>query len=136
LWATFGVNRITPFDENFTREQMKIWKMSSITKKAHEDLYHQINPDDENSDTYLSSIIKKVFVVGEEQTRKNAIWCQAILEIIFDENFLSSKLEADIIDKWYTKLLKVLVVFCFCGLLRVFSILSIFINCILIIVGR
>ena len=83
---------------------MKSWKTSSATKQVHDELYNPIDRDDKNSDTYLSSIIKKVFVVSEEQTRKNAIWCQAILEIIFDEDFLSSKLESDIIDRWYLKL--------------------------------
>lgn len=67
---TFGINRITPFDKNFTREEMKAWKASSMTRKAYEDLYNLINPDDEESGTYLTSIIKKVFVADEEQTKK------------------------------------------------------------------
>ncbi|RIA87366.1 hypothetical protein C1645_878098 [Glomus cerebriforme] len=95
-------------DTLYSEETDEKLEMNSTTKQVHNDLYNPINPDDKNSDTYLSSIIKKVFIASEEQTRKNAIWCQTILEIIFDEDFLSLKLETDIINKWYTKLLKIL----------------------------
>ncbi|CAG8777432.1 22512_t:CDS:2, partial [Racocetra persica] len=41
-----------------------------------------------------------------EYTHANAIWTQAILELIFDENYLSTKLDSDVVDTWYQKLLK------------------------------
>jgi hypothetical protein len=110
----FGINRIKPFDENFTREQMKSWKTSSNAKKVHEDLYTSVNSNDEHdSENYLSLIFKHAFISKEEQTRKNAVWTQAVLEIIFDESYLSPKIESDYIDKWYAKLIKVMY-HCFC----------------------
>jgi hypothetical protein len=112
---------------------MKNWKTSNKTRKAYEDLYNSINPEIETSDTYLESIIKKVFVSDKEQTQKNAIWCQAILEIIFDEKCLSSKIETNTIDQWYTKLLKVPIIINYCMLFINFII---FINCITFIVER
>lgn len=80
---------------------MKNWKMQENVKRAYDDLYSAVDPDDANSDIYISLIIKNVF---EEQTDKNAIWTQAILEMIFDEEYLSTKIDSDSIDAWYMKL--------------------------------
>ena len=63
---------------------MKNWKMQENVKRAYDDLYSAVDPDDANSDIYISLIIKNVFVSNEEQTDKNAIWTQAILEIIHE----------------------------------------------------
>jgi len=104
LWATFGINRLKPYDDNYTRDQMKNWKMQENVKRAYDDLYSAVDPDDANSDFYISLIIKNVFVSNEEQTDKNAIWTQAILEMIFDEEYLSTKIDSDSIDAWYMKL--------------------------------
>jgi hypothetical protein len=104
LWATFGINRLKPYDDNYTRDQMKNWKMQENVKRAYDDLYSAVDPDDANSDIYISLIIKNVFVSNEEQTDKNAIWTQAILEMIFDEEYLSTKIDSDSIDAWYMKL--------------------------------
>jgi hypothetical protein len=115
LWATFGVDQLEPYDDNCSREKMKRWKTGELARKAHENLYGPVGSKNENSETYLFLIIKKVFVSEDEQTNKNAIWCQAILEIIFDESNLSSKIDNDNVDKWYSKLTKVFilsVIFC------------------------
>jgi Fe2+ transport system protein B len=111
LWATFGIDQITSYDENFSRDEMKRWKISDCVKKAHDDLYSPVSSNSESSETYLSLIFKRVFVSEEEQTKKNAIWYQAILEIIFDESSLSSKIDNDTIDKWYSKLIKVFILY-------------------------
>ena len=42
LWATFGINRLKPYDENFTREQLKNWKAQENVRKAYNDLYTPI----------------------------------------------------------------------------------------------
>ena len=128
MWATFGLQKIKPFDENYTREQMKNWKASN--SKVHEDLYATADSSD-SDETYLSLIVKKVFVSDEEQTKKNAKWCQAILEIIFDKSYLSPKIDVDTIDKWYSTLVEVnsfCYFCCFCHFIN-------FINCILTIIG-
>jgi len=78
--------------------------MQENVKRAYGDLYSAVDPDDANSDFYISLIIKNVFVSNEEQTDKNAIWTQAILEMIFDEEYLSTKIDSDSIDAWYMKL--------------------------------
>ena len=96
---------------------MKNWKISSNVKKVHEDLYTSVNSEEECSETYLSSIVKKVFVSKDEQTRKNAVWTQSILEIIFDKGYLSSKIETECIDKWYARLIKVVLILFYCFLL-------------------
>ncbi|CAB4441227.1 unnamed protein product [Rhizophagus irregularis] len=57
LWAIFGINRLKPFDENFTKSDMKEWKNSDKTKAAYEDLYSANNPE---SETYISLIIKNI----------------------------------------------------------------------------
>lgn len=107
LWATFGINRLKPYDENFTREQLKNWKVQENVRKAYNDLYTPIDPNDSNSEMFISMIIKNVFVSTEEQTDKNAVWTQAILEMIFDEEHLSTKIDSDTVDTWYSKLNKV-----------------------------
>ena len=108
LWATFGINQIKPFDENFTRDQMKSWKNQENVKKVYDDLYFAADSNDPDSDTFLTLIIKNVFVSEKEQTRKNAVWIQAILEIIFDEHYLSPKIDSDTVDGWYEKLIAML----------------------------
>jgi hypothetical protein len=72
LWATFGIDQITPYDENFSRDEMKRWKTSDHVKKAYDDLYSPVSSNSESSETYLSLIFKRVFI-SEEQTKKNAI---------------------------------------------------------------
>ncbi|CAB4416100.1 unnamed protein product [Rhizophagus irregularis] len=101
LWVIFGINRLKPFDENFTKSDMIEWKNSDKTKAAYEDLYSANNPE---SETYISLIIKNVFISEKEHTQKNAIWTQAILEIIFDETYLSPKIDSNTVNARYMKL--------------------------------
>jgi len=99
LWSTFGINRIKPYDDSYTKEQIKAWKQQTSVKQVHDDLYNQSDPNDPDSDTYLTLIIKSAFAV-KERTNENAIWTQAVLETIFDETHLSTKIETDIVDQW------------------------------------
>lgn len=79
---------------------MREWKTSEEVKKVHEDLYLISDPDDPTSDTFLTVIIKNVFPTEKERTNKNAKWAQSVLEAIFDENYLSTKIDADIVETW------------------------------------
>jgi hypothetical protein len=79
---------------------MRQWKTSKTVRAAHDDLYESINPDDNTSDTYIAAIIKAVFTSEKERTNKNAMWCQAVLEAIFDEKHLQSKIDVDIVETW------------------------------------
>jgi hypothetical protein len=79
---------------------MREWKSSEEVKKAHEDLYLISDPDDPTSDTNLTVIIKTVFPSEKERTNKNATWVQSVLEAIFDENYLSPKIDVDIVETW------------------------------------
>lgn len=83
---------------------MREWKSSEEVKKAHEDLYTTSDPDDPTSDTFLTVIIKTVFPSEKERTNKNATWAQSVLEAIFDENYLSPKIDVDIVETWTTAL--------------------------------
>ncbi|UZO27398.1 uncharacterized protein OCT59_019596 [Rhizophagus irregularis] len=73
---------------------------SKNVQQVHEDLYKPSDSDDPSSDTYISLIIKSVFASDKKRTNKNAIWVQSVLEVIFDEEHLSSKIDADIVDSW------------------------------------
>jgi hypothetical protein len=103
LWSTFGIAKIKPFADNFTKEQLKSWKQQANVQQVHDDLYHPSEPNDPNSDTYLTIIIRSVFP-PKECTTANAIWTQAVLEAIFDTNHLSTKLDSDIIEQWTKRL--------------------------------
>ncbi|CAG8844020.1 37965_t:CDS:2, partial [Gigaspora margarita] len=46
-------------------------------KKAYEDIYNSSDPNNPNSDTFLV----------------------AVLELIFDENYLNAKLDSNVVDK-------------------------------------
>ena len=59
-------------------------------QQVHEDLYNPSSPNDPNSDTYLMLIIQSVFSLKGYSTA-NAILTRAVLEAIFDENYLSTK---------------------------------------------
>src|SRR5215475_7869582 len=91
LWSTFGMNCIKPFKDNFTKQQMKEWKQDKNSRKVYQDLYNPSNLDDNNSDTYVSLIIKSVFTFKKERTSQNARWVQPVLETIFDVKHLSPK---------------------------------------------
>ncbi|CAG8726843.1 16345_t:CDS:2, partial [Racocetra persica] len=45
-----------------------------------------------------------IFVSDKEHTQANAIWTQAVLETIFDEKYLSPKIDTDFVDIWIQKL--------------------------------
>jgi hypothetical protein len=105
LWCTFGINRIRPFEDNYSKEQMRAWKQQENVKKVHEDLYSPSNPDDPSSDMYVAVIIKSVFT-EKEQMQENVIWAMSVLETIFDENHLSTKIDADVIESWKESVLK------------------------------
>ena len=79
---------------------MRAWKASKNVQQVHEDLYKPSDSDDPPSDTYITLIIKSVFASEKERTNENAIWAQSVLEVIFDEDHLSSKIDADIVDSW------------------------------------
>lgn len=100
LWSTFGINRIKPFEDNYTKQQMRDWKNSSTVKKVHDDLYMPSDPDDQSSDTYITLIIKYVFTSEKERTNINAVWAQSVLEAIFDENHLSTKIDTEVVESW------------------------------------
>jgi hypothetical protein len=79
---------------------MKEWKQDPKTRKVYEDLYKPSDGEDEEADTYLTLIIKSVFVAEKERTASNGIWVQSVLETIFDVNHLSTKVDTDIVDNW------------------------------------
>ncbi|CAG8841228.1 9825_t:CDS:1, partial [Racocetra persica] len=75
------------------------------SRKAYEDLYNPNNLTNPNSNTFLALIIQYIFVSKDEQTYINAIWTQAILKIIFDKHYLFAKIDFEVIDIWFQKLL-------------------------------
>lgn len=66
----------------------------------HDELYLPSVPDDPASDTYLAVIIKGVFTSEKERTNENATWAQAVLEAIFDEKHLLTKIDVEIVESW------------------------------------
>ena len=100
MWSTFGINRIRPYEDNYSKQQMREWKSSLNVRKVHEELYTLIDPKDPGSDTYAATIIKSVFPSENERTNANAIWAQSVLEAIFDQNHLSTKIDADVVEQW------------------------------------
>jgi ATP-dependent exoDNAse (exonuclease V) beta subunit len=100
LWSTFGINRIKPFGDNYSRSQMKEWKTLDNVQKVHEELYMPSDPNDPSSDIYITLIIKSVFPSENERTRENGIWVQSVLEAIFDEKHLSPKIDTEVLDSW------------------------------------
>ena len=75
------------------------WKTSEKAKTVHKELYDLVDSNDPRSDTLLTVIIKAVFS-DKELTNKNATWAQSVVEIIFDTNHLSPKIDTDIIESW------------------------------------
>ena len=100
LWSVFGFNRIKPFGDNFSKEEIKAWKTSKEVNAVYDDLYRPSVPDDPSSDTYLALIIRSVFPSEKEITQENAVWTQSVLESIFDVEYLSTKIDNDVIESW------------------------------------
>jgi len=100
LWATFGVNRIKPFKDSFSKQQMRDWKQNANTRSVYNDLYKPADPKDASSDTYITLIIRSVFAAEKERTTSNAVWVQSVLEAIFDEKHLSTKIDAEVVETW------------------------------------
>ena len=74
------------------------WKKSAEVQKVHDDLYSPNNPDDPSSDTYISLIIQSVFTSENDRTNENEVWAQSVIQAIFDERHLSTKIDAEIIQ--------------------------------------
>ena len=100
LWSTFGLRRIKPFKDSFSKEEIRQWKMNEDVQKVHDDLYVPSDPSDPSSDTYITLIIKSVFTSENERTNANVLWTQSVLEVIFDQNHISTKIDADIVETW------------------------------------
>lgn len=66
----------------------------------YDDLYSPSVPDDLSSDTYAALIIRSVFPSEKEITQENAVWTQSVLESIFDVEYLSTKIDNDVIESW------------------------------------
>jgi hypothetical protein len=98
LWSVFGINRIIPYKDNWSKQKIKEWKRSEMTRKAYNDLYIPSDPEDDGSDTYLAVIIKAVFPSTKERTHANATWTQAVMESIFDMEHISTKIDSEIVD--------------------------------------
>lgn len=99
LWSVFGFNRIKPFEDKLGKEEIKAWKTSKEVKAVYDDLYSPSVPNDPSSDTYAALIIRSVFS-DKEITRENAVWTQSVLETIFDVEYLSTKIDNDVIESW------------------------------------
>jgi len=99
LWSTFGISKLRPFKDSYNKETMRKWKTSEAVRKVHEELYCPSNPNDPSSDTYLALIIQATFT-RKERTKENALWAQSVLEAIFDEDYLDSKIDAEVVEKW------------------------------------
>ena len=106
LWSTFGISKIRPFKDMFSKEMMKEWKSSEAVRVAHEELYNPSDLNNPTSDTYISLIIQSIFI-SKECTKENAFWAQSVLEAVFDEKYLDSKIDTEIVDKWNKNLLMV-----------------------------
>jgi hypothetical protein len=100
LWSVFGIKRIKPFEDNYTKDQMKEWKHRESVRKVHDDLYSPVNPEDQSSETYVTLIIKSVFSDEKELTNENAVWTLSVLESIFDVEHLSTKIDNEVIESW------------------------------------
>ena len=100
LWSVFGFNRIKPFGDNLSKEGIKAWKTSKEVKSVYGDLYSPSVPDDPSSDTYIALIIKSVFHSEKKVTQENTLWTQSVLESIFDVEYLSTKIDNDVIESW------------------------------------
>ena len=107
LWSVFGFNRIKPFGDNFSKEEIKAWKTSKEVKAVYDDLYSPSVPDDPSSDTYAALIIRSVFPSDKEVTQENAVWTQSVLESIFDVEYLSTKIDNDVIESWKNVIIEV-----------------------------
>jgi len=79
---------------------MRAWKRSEKVQQAHDDLYKSSNPDDPSSDTYITLIIKSIFPSEKDRTTANAIWVQSVLETIFDEKHLTTKIDTEAVVTW------------------------------------
>ncbi|PKC00107.1 hypothetical protein RhiirA5_428680, partial [Rhizophagus irregularis] len=44
LWSTFGINRITPFKDNFSKQQMRTWKASKNVQQDSEECEYESSP--------------------------------------------------------------------------------------------
>ncbi|CAG8547833.1 12476_t:CDS:2 [Cetraspora pellucida] len=66
--------------------------------QMYKDLYNPSDLDNPNSNIFLSLIVKYVFVSDKEHTQANAVWTQAVLEIIFNEEYLLPKIDADFVN--------------------------------------
>ena len=73
LWSVFGINRIKPYKDNYTKDQMRKWKQNSDTRKVYEDLYKSSDGDNENANKYITLIIKSTFTAEKERTTSNGI---------------------------------------------------------------
>jgi len=88
-----------PRSEKFSSEQLYIHTEKRLANPRRSLQSNPSGPNDPNSDTYLMLIIQSVFSLKEYSTA-NAILTRAVLEAIFDENHLSTKIDTDIIDKY------------------------------------
>jgi hypothetical protein len=107
LWSVFGFNRIKPFGDNLSKEEIKAWKTSKEVKAVYDDLYSPSVPDDPSSDTYAALIIRSVFPSDKKVTQENAVWTQSVLESIFDVEYLSTKIDNDVIESWKNAIIEV-----------------------------
>ena len=62
------MNCIKPFEDNYSKKQMKEWKRSNSVKKVHKDLYIWVNEDDPSFDTYIAVIIRTIFLDKNEHS--------------------------------------------------------------------
>src|SRR5947207_10059400 len=90
LWSSFGICRLQPFSDNWKKDQMQKWKNDPKTQKAYDELYTPVDANDNNSDMYITKIIKATFT-SNDRTLLNSLWTQAVLEVIFNPDHLLPK---------------------------------------------
>ena len=82
----FGVFKIRPFKDLYSKKIMKEWKLSETVHAIHKELYNPLDPDDPVSDIYLSFIIQSVFTQKKKQKKMTSecsqFWKQYLMRII------------------------------------------------------
>jgi len=110
MFSVFGESRLDPINITSTASEISAWKKSSKTINCFKELFCAINDDEEN--TYMSRILKKVFSClkcSEEHSAFAISVCESFLnpdyesiqinETIIKDHLLKNKVNYYIFSK-------------------------------------
>jgi hypothetical protein len=96
IFSIFGISQLDSINTNASPSEVSAWKASQKTKDFYKKLFTPINPDDNNSDLYITKIFGKVWP-GASPSNLKIAFAITVCQIMLSEHYKKLTMSEDIV---------------------------------------